>query len=81
MRLWILKVTLVFVCVGAVRGGYDYVIEGGYGLPNLNDSQTLLMTGGGGADFMGPQLCQDRGNVSAETGFWRHLDVGHAGLF
>jgi hypothetical protein len=37
---------LVSAC-GWARAGYDFVIDGGYGVPDLHGYQTLLMTGGG----------------------------------
>ncbi|HPD48037.1 MAG TPA: PEP-CTERM sorting domain-containing protein [Anaerohalosphaeraceae bacterium] len=43
---------IVVTCGMAAQAGYDYVIESGYGLPQLNGSKTLLMTGGGGDGLM-----------------------------
>jgi hypothetical protein len=43
---------IVATCGIAAQAGYDYVIESGYGLPQLNGSKTLLMTGGGGGGLI-----------------------------
>jgi hypothetical protein len=47
---------LVVAVCSVAHAGYDYVIEEGrYGLPSLEDYETLLMTGGGGrAGYDGP---------------------------
>jgi len=47
MRHSVLILTIAAVCVNGVFAGYDYVMEDGYGLPSLHDTETLLMTGGG----------------------------------
>ncbi len=86
MRLWVLKVTVVLVCVGAVQRGFGYVIESGYhpGF-SLHDSETLLMTGGGVGSLVLSDYSFGRieGSSPLQQGFggiWMLDMLGHANL-
>jgi len=86
MRLWILKVTVVLVCVGAVERGYGYVIESGYhpGF-SLHDSETLLMTGGGAGSLVlwNNSFARIEGTSPLQQGFggiWNLDMLGHSNL-
>ena len=68
------------MCSWWVHAGYDYVIEEGrYGLPSLEDYETLLMTGGGGdsLNLDDHSLARVEGTSPLEEGYggiW-HLNV------
>jgi len=48
MRTLILTTTIVLVCIISVNADYTYTIDSGYFSGwDLNDEETLLMTGGG----------------------------------
>ena len=48
MRCVVLIFLGFWICGIPVNAAYDYIIEEGYASINLNDNETLLMTGGGG---------------------------------
>jgi hypothetical protein len=76
MKLSILTITLI-LCLAPVTFAYDYIIENGYtpGL-TLQNSETLLMTGGG----IGSLALQDYGTSATIQGT-SALDQGDGGVW
>jgi len=66
---------------GSVYGGYDYVIESGYGLPSLHGNASLLMTGGGGGELYmtDHSLARIEGTSPLQQGFGGIWELGVAG--
>ncbi len=80
MKRSVVCISLVLLSTSAVFAGFDYVIEEGrYGLPSLEDYETLLMTGGGGdsLNLDDHSLARVEGTSPLEEGYggiW-HLNV------
>jgi len=85
MKRLILMLMVVLACAGGACAGYDYVIESGFGLPDLENSETLLMTGGGG-DSLGlfdNSFARIEGTSPLQEwvgGIWTLNMLGHSNL-